>query len=324
MRVLIVKTSSLGDLVHMLPALSDARRARPDVAFDWLCEKPFADIPTWHPAVRRVIPCELRRWRNDLWGMWQRGEWQAFKQTLQTQSYDVIVDAQGLFKSAFLARQAHGPVVGHQWEWPASWLYDRRITLPAPLHAVNRMRALLAQALGYPQPTDVPDYGIERSRFASAFTATPYVVFLHATTWPTKCWPLDRWQTLGRWCREQSYDVLLPWGSDAEKAQAEQIAQPFGGRVLPRLDLTAMAGVLAQAKAVVGVDTGLAHVAAAVNTPSVTLYGPTVPALTGTMGPRQVHVCATDARTVDKARPNTVDVTRAVDSLRRLLLESAT
>lgn len=324
MHVLIVKTSSLGDLIHALPALTDAHRARPELRFDWLCEKTFSEIPSWHPAVERVITCEMRRWRKNLWQTWRGGEWRAFRDALREISYDLVLDAQGLLKSAFLVAQARGPSVGNAWERAATPFYDRHIVLPKGIHAVNRQRQLFAQALGYPCPSTAPEYGLDRTRFKRPELTQPYAVFLHATTWPTKCWPEAYWQELGRWLIQKKYQVLLPWGSESERETALRIASGFGGIVLPRLDLTAVAGVLAHAKAVVGVDTGLAHLAAAVDTPSVTLYGPTLPALTGTVGKHQVHLSATNASTVDRQRPNTVPVFQVIDALNNLFAESST
>lgn len=321
MHILIVKTSSLGDLVHTLPALTDAHRARPDLRFDWLCEKSFAEIPAWHPAVECVISCEMRRWRNNLWQTWRHREWQAFRTALRARSYDLVLDAQGLLKSALLAQQARGPVVGTARERAARLLYDRHIAIPRNDHAVERQRNLFAQALDYPRPMAAPDYGLRRDQFAKPDLPQPYVVFLHATTWPTKCWLDGHWQDLGRWLVRQGYKVVLPWGSEQEHQTAQRIAVAFGGLVLPRMNLSAVAGVLAHAKAVVGVDTGLAHLAAAVGTPSVTLYGPTLPALTGTVGQHQMHLGSTEATTVDRARPNNVPPTQVIEVLRTLLTE---
>jgi heptosyltransferase-1 len=319
MRVLIVKTSSLGDLVHALPAVTDAHAARTQVRFDWLSEKAFAEIPAWHPAVERVIPCEMRRWRKNLWLSWRSGEWRRFRNALRESPYDLVLDAQGLFKSAFLASQARGPVAGHARENAAALFYDRSIPVPRNDHAVDRQRDLFAKALGYERPVTAPDFGLARALFAKPDLAQPYVVFLHATTWPTKCWPESYWQQLGRWFMHQGCSVVLPWGNEAERIVAERIATDFGGVVLPRMNLTAVAGVLAHAQVVVGVDTGLAHLAAAVNTPSVTLYGPTLPGLTGTIGRNQKHLCATGAVTVDRNRPNDILPLRVIEVLGPML-----
>lgn len=323
MRVLIVKTSSLGDLVHTLPALTDASRARPGVRFDWLAERPFAQIPAWHPSVDRVIESDLRRWRRAPLATLRGPAWREFRASLREVVYDLVLDAQGLVKSALLAAQAIGPRAGLDFssarEPLAALFYQRRLRVARDRHAVERVRALFAQALDYAQPASAADYGIERARFAAPELPQPYLVFLHATTWPTKCWPEASWQALGAWARDRGFAVALPWGTDAERGAAERIAAAFGGTVLPRMDLSGVAGVLAHARAVVGVDTGLAHVAAAVGTPSITLYGPTLPGRTGTVGAGQVHLRSTDAASVDRARPTTVAVERVIDALAQML-----
>ncbi|HUP91192.1 MAG TPA: lipopolysaccharide heptosyltransferase I [Solimonas sp.] len=319
MRVLIVKTSSLGDLVHALPALTDAARARPELRFDWLAERPFAEIPRWHPAVGRVIASDLRRWRRQGLGALRSPEWAAFRTELRAHEYGLVLDAQGLLKSAWLASRARGPRAGLDWhsvrEPLVALTYARRYAVPKGLHAVERVRRLFAQALDYAPPESAPDFGLRRAQFATPQLASPYLVFLHATTWPGKCWAESSWQELGRWAVHRGLGVVLPWGSEAERATAERIAARFGGLVLPRLDLSGVASVLAHAQATVGVDTGLAHVGAAVGTPGITLYGPTLPGLTGTVGAHQVHLRSSDATTVDRARTTTVPVAQVIDRL---------
>jgi len=325
MRVLIVKTSSLGDVIHTLPALSDARAAVPDLVCDWLIERAFAEIPGWHPAVQRVIPCELRRWRRHPIEAWRSGEWGRFVTELRRESYDLIVDAQGLVKSAWLASRARGlragPDRGSARESLAAMFYQRRIVLPAHdrAHAVPRMRMLLSQALGYALPESVPEFGLRRDRFSAAGMPPRYAVFLHATTWPTKRWPDASWQRLGAWLSDQGVAALLPWGNEAERATADRIAAGFGGVVLPKLKLADLAGVLAQASFVVGVDTGLSHLANALAVPSVTLYGPTVPELTGTIGRDQVHIKSREEMTIDRDRAVDIAVERVQDAISAFL-----
>jgi heptosyltransferase-1 len=312
--VLIVKTSSLGDVVHTLPAVSDARAARTDLEFDWVVESAFAEIPGWHPAVRAVIPCALRRWRRSPLQALGSGEWGRFRQQLRGTQYELVLDAQGLLKSAWLAGCARGPRVGPDRrsarEPLAAAFYQRGIRLPerTQSHAVQRLRLLFAAALGYPLPATPPDFGLKRTQFAESAFATPYCVLLHATTWPSKAWPERSWIELGLWLKSRGLRCVLPWGSDAERHTSERIAAAVDGIAPPRMRLTELAGVLAHARFVVGVDTGLAHLAAAVATPSVTLYGPTLPGLTGTVGANQIHLRSTDASTIDRARPTTVAV----------------
>lgn len=297
MRVLLIKTSSLGDVIHTLPALTDAARAIPGIQFDWVVEEGFAEIPRWHPAVARVIPVALRRWRKNLFKTWRSGEWQRFKDSLSQQPYDLILDAQGLLKSAFLTRYARGPVAGldaHSAREPfASRFYQQGVSVAWGQHAVERVRQLFAQALGYALPETTGDYGVCRERLAPAVSDAPYVVFLHGTTWATKHWPERYWRELAEHLSTAGRHVRLPWGNSEEKARAERIAHALSGvQVLPKLNLAGVAAQLAGATACVAVDTGLGHLAAALDVPTISLYGPTNPGWTGAYGRSQVHVAS--------------------------------
>ncbi len=290
MRILLVKTSSLGDLIHSFPAVSDAARALPGVRFDWLVEESFAEVPAWHPAVAEVIPFALRRWRRDWRRAWRGGELAAFRRRLQRESYDRVIDAQGLLKSALPTRLAHGPSAGlsarSAREPLAAWFYQHQVRVSRQQHAIERVRQLFAAALGYPRPETAPDYGL-------CFSPAPdpvarYLVLLHGTTWPSKHWPEAYWAELARLAGEAGFALRLPWGDPHDRLRAERIIAAAGvGELLPRQSLTGLAEMLASASGVVGVDSGLAHLAAAVGTPAVTLYGPTRTELTGALGPRQ-------------------------------------
>jgi heptosyltransferase-1 len=296
MRVLIVKTSSMGDIIHTLPALTDAGKAIPGISFDWVVEENFAEIPAWHPLVKNVIPIAWRRWRKQLFSAATRAEWRQFRERLQASSYDVVLDAQGLIKSALFARMAKGVHAGPDWRsarepW-AALLYQRRFPIVREQHAIKRLRSLFSQALGYEQPDSVPDYGIDRGRFLSDVSSEqPYLVFLHGTTWATKHWPETHWLALAKLANQNGFAVKLPWGTATELERAERIAaQCEQVEVLPKLDLLGAATVIAGAKAIVAVDTGLGHLAAALDVPTLSLYGPTDPLLTGALGRSQVHL----------------------------------
>ena len=294
MRVLIVKTSSLGDVIHTLPALTDAARAIPGIRFDWVVEEGFAEIPGWHPAVDQVIPVNIRRWRKQLWQTFKNGEWRQFKARVRERSYDLVIDAQGLLKSAWLTRYVKAPVAGlDRYSAREGWssrFYDRRLSVALGQHAVERVRQLFALALAYDLPDGLGDYGLDLSRLDLPPTA-PYVVFLHGTTWDTKHWPEAYWRTLAERMDQHRLKVCLPWGNPVEKARAERIAQGLAHcQVLPKLNLAGVARILAAAKACVAVDTGLGHLAAALDVPTVSLFGPTDPGLTGAYGRAQVHL----------------------------------
>jgi heptosyltransferase-1 len=315
-------------VIHSLPALTDAARAIPGIQFDWVVEEGFAEIPTWHPAVAQVIPVALRRWRKNLWQTLRSGEWRSFKQRLQAIDYDLVIDAQGLLKSALLTRYVKAPVAGldrqSAREPLASRFYDRPQTVAWGQHAVERVRQLFALALGYPLPAGVGDYGLSRERLVAGEVSPPYVLFLHGTTWASKHWPEADWRALAEHLDSRGLAVRLPWGSEAEKARAERIVAGLQhASVLPKLNLRGVAAAIAGARACVAVDTGLGHLAAALDVPSISLYGPTLPSKVGAYGRGQVHLCATGplAGGGDRNQPcfDGLDAARVAPELDRLL-----
>lgn len=296
MRVLLIKTSSLGDVIHTLPALTDAARAIPGIQFDWVVEEGFAEIPAWHPAVAQVIPVAIRRWRKNLWQTLKNGDWRRFKARLRETDYDLVIDAQGLLKSAWLTRYVKAPIAGldrdSAREPIACRFYDHLYPVPKNQHALERTRQLFAQALGYQLPAEIGDYGLDRAAMADASQA-PYLLFLHGTTWASKHWPEADWRALAERMAGQGWAVRLPWGNETEKARAERIVAGIDGAgVLPKLNLAGVAKVIAGATACVAVDTGLGHLAAALDVPCISLYGPTLPGRVGAYGRGQVHLCA--------------------------------
>lgn len=316
MKVLIVKTSSMGDVLHTLPALTDAMRAIPTIRFDWVVEENFAQIPSWHPAVDRVLPVAIRRWRKHWFGSQQREERLRFKQALQSREYDVVIDAQGLIKSAALVTRLakgvkHGQDSRSAREPFASWWYDKRHEINKQQHAVERTRELFAKSLGYQKPQTQGDYAI-----ASHFLARPpadagrYLVFLHATTRDNKHWPESHWRELISLLEPGGLRIKLPWGTEHEHQRAQRLAAGFTHvDVLPKLTLEQVAQTLAGAKAVVSVDTGLSHLTAALDRPNITLYGPTDPGLIGGYGLNQQALRASekgDMATISAAQVNAV------------------
>jgi lipopolysaccharide heptosyltransferase I len=302
MRVLIVKTSSMGDVLHTLPALTDAMLAIPGIRFDWVVEEGFAQIPSWHEAVERVIPVAIRRWRKAWFSAPIKAERKAFRDTLQAVHYDVIIDAQGLVKSAALVtRLAKGVKHGMDWQTAreplASLFYNRRHHIARQQHAVERTRELFAQSLGYRKPETQGDYAIARHFLTQQDNPTqPYTVLLHATTRDDKHWPEAHWRELIGLLKESGLRIKLPWGAPHEEARAKRLAEGFDFvEVLPRLSLEEIAHVLAGAKFVVSVDTGLSHLTAALDRPNITLYGPTDPGLIGGYGKNQVACCSADS-----------------------------
>ncbi|WP_286772312.1 lipopolysaccharide heptosyltransferase RfaC [Leclercia sp. UBA1284] len=296
MRVLIVKTSSMGDVLHTLPALTDAQQAIPGIRFDWVVEEGFAQIPSWHAAVDRVIPVAIRRWRKAWFSAAVKAERKAFREAVQAEEYDVIIDAQGLVKSAALVtRLARGIKHGMDWQSAreplASLFYNQRHSVPKQQHAVERTRELFALSLGYSKPQSQGDYAIAQ-HFLNHLNADAgqYAVFLHATTRDDKHWPEANWRELIGLLAASGIRIKLPWGAPHEEARAKRLADGFDYvEVLPRMSLEEVAKVLAGAKFVVSVDTGLSHLTAALDRPNITLYGPTDPGLIGGYGMNQLE-----------------------------------
>lgn len=295
MRVLVVKMSSLGDIIHTLPALSDAAKAIPGIRFDWVVEENFAEIPAWHPAVDKVIPIALRRWRKHPLRNFRGPEWRACKAALRSNHYDAVIDAQGLMKSAFVARLVKAPVYGFDKhsarERIASSAYQHKIAIRRDLHAVERTRQLFAAALHYKPVEGRGDYGVRANLENGKTRRSQGLLFFHGTARAEKLWPEEHWVALAGLAGEAGFPVALPWGSDEEKRRAGTIASKAdNATVLPELNLVGLASLLLEADGAVAVDTGLGHLAAALDVPTVSLYGPTSTKLIGAYGENQVHI----------------------------------
>jgi heptosyltransferase I len=284
--ILLIKTSSLGDVVHNLPVVGDIRARFPRARIDWVVEEAYGDIVGMHPGVHRTIPVALRRWRGNLLKLAHWREFGQFRRALSGVRYDCVIDTQGLIKSALLARAAsagarHGFAAGSAREPLAAKFYDVAHVVPRDLHAVVRNRRLAALALGYALPAAL-DYGIAPPAGLAQGEHRPYCVLLHATSSAGKLWPESSWERLGGELERQGYASVLPWGNSAEHARSERIARALRDAVVPPAQgIPGMAGLLAGAKAVIGVDTGLSHLAAALGCPVVALYCGTHPRLTG-------------------------------------------
>ena len=299
MRVLIVRLSSMGDLVQTLPALSDAEKAYPHIRFDWAVDESFVQVPSWHRRVEHVFPSAFRRWGLNLAGA-RDGEIRSFISRLRSYSYDAIVDVQGEWKSAAIARLAKGPRRGYDGpsvhEWGAHLLYRTRFSVPKGQHSMHRMRGLLSKALDYSFTDEHVDYGIDFSRLldSSSTPDGPFVVLIHSTSWASKVWPEEYWRDLMFTITQAGYKVVLPWGSEIERTRSFRIAgDEKNAFVLPPLSISEKASIISRAIATVGLDTGLSHIAAAFGVPSVTLYGATDPVLVGATGRLQVHIAST-------------------------------
>ena len=281
--------SSLGDVVHNMPVIADILRRYPEAQIDWLVEESFIELVQLVHGVRRAIPFSLRRWRKRLFSPDNWREIGAFRRALAAEKYDLVIDCQGLIKTAWVASWARGPLTGLAnrtdgagFEWPVRFFYDRRVPIAPRTHVVERTRQLVAAALGepVPQPADDIDFGLDTRQAALAVSAlglnlpVPYVVFVHATSRADKQWPDAAWIELGQAIVRRGGSIVLPWGSDAERETSERLAREFGAAAVvpPKLSLPAVVGLIDGAAATVGVDTGLVHIAAALKRPTVELY----------------------------------------------------
>lgn len=290
--ILFIKTSSLGDVIHHMPAVTEAKRHNPDARIAWVVEENYAPLAALHPAVAEVIPVAVRRWRRRffLWSSWRDAR--NFIARLRARTYDTIVDAQGLARSAVLARIARGTRHGYDAasvrERVAALAYNVKQSVPRSEHAIARNRALTGLALGY-TVEGAPDFGLDREKLAGV-TRAPYAIFLHATAQKVKEWPEENWLALAK-AIEGKTGVLLPFGSPAEKARADRLAgQLTNTRVPIGRAIDDMARMIAGASFVVGVDTGILHLAAALGVPLVGIFCGSEPSLTGPRGPGRIKV----------------------------------
>ena len=272
MRLLIVKTSSMGDVVHALPVLADIRAHHADVVIDWLVEAAYAPIPQMHRGVTRVLPMSWRKWRRALTS---GSTWKAMRELstqLKSERYDLVLDLQGLVKSALWARRASGPVAGYDRRsarepW-AALAYHKRAAVALELPAVVRCRQLAAAHLGYNVPNTAPDFGL-RAPAPGWGPKSPYAVLIPNASRKEKLWPERHWVTVGKRLRERGLIPVVLWGTDEEQTLAERIAADCEGDVPPFLRVGEMAAVLAGARQVVGLDTGFTHLSAALGRPTI-------------------------------------------------------
>ena len=274
----------MGDVLHNLPVVTDICRHAPHAHIDWVVEENFSLLPKLHPRVNRAIPVAIRRWRKSLWQ--SRSEIQTACRDLRTGHYDFALDTQGLLKSALVTRCIHATRCGFDWnsarEPISSLFYDRSYFVAKDQHAVERNRQLAGQALGY-TPQGEPDYGIHAPDLALPWLpAKPYAVMLHATSHNDKLWNEENWVALGKYLHQIGIRSVLPWGSAQEKMRSERLCLAINDAICtPGINLNEAAMMLGHAKAVIGVDTGLSHLAAALGVPTIGIYTATDPGLTG-------------------------------------------
>ena len=292
MKILLIKMSSMGDIFHTFPAITDLKEKYPEVVIDWVVEEGFAEIAAWHPAIRRVIPIDLRRWmKQKNWSSWSA--FRQWRKALKSEHYDCVIDAQGLLKSALVTRFAsadtlHGYDKKSARESISSRFYSHTHLVSKEQHAVERTRQLFASIFSYTPPPAL-NFGINQN-FAWVQKDSRKLVFIIGTSWTTKLWSTAHWQTLAKIAVEQGYNLEIIWGSESERIIADQIMAvcPTANRPQQRLSITTIAEKLVEAAGVIGLDTGFSHLAGALETPTIALYGPTSPIKVGLIG---AHTC---------------------------------
>ncbi|MDB5854110.1 MAG: waaC [Herminiimonas sp.] len=321
----MVRVSSLGDVVHNMPMVSDLHHHFPDAQIDWVVEEAYTDLVQLHSAVHRVIPIALRRWRKSLLSSKTRAEMREFRRSLRQDVYDIVFDTQGLFKTGAVMRMAHlaqngqrvglaNATEGSGYEALSRVFHTLSIPVGLHTHAVQRARLVAASALGY-QIDGPPDFGLRQAPILSAHPAwlprTPYAAFFHGTAGPSKRWNEKDWVSLGNHVVARGLQIALPWGDPPELEAAKRIANGISGAlVLPKLPLMDAVLLVQRARLVVGVDSGLTHIAAAFERPTVEIY---------CASPRWKTEGDWSSRIVnlgDEGIPPTLDVvSRAVDQL---------
>jgi heptosyltransferase-1 len=317
--ILFIKTSSLGDVIHHMPAVTDARKHFPDAKISWMVEEAYVPLARLHPGVDEVIPVAVRRWRKEILKLATfskaRGEVGALRAKLRQKKFDRIIDTQGLVKTVLLSKWAHGERHGYDAksirEPLASRFYNVKHTVSRELHAVDRNRALTAAALGY-SVAGGPDYGIDRKRIAPVSDA-PYALLFHATAQERKEWPEERWIEVGKALEAKGITPLLPWGNERERERSERIRSALKhARVPEKQPLGQVAGLIAGATLVAGVDTGLLHLAAALEVPLVAIFIATKPGLSGPVSRGPMTTLGTAGET-----PSAAEVIAAIEALPR-------
>lgn len=290
--VLLVKMSSLGDIIHSFAAVHDFKMRFPNVQLTWAAEEAYVSLLAEHPDVDVVLPVPLRRLRktSHLWFLTR--EWRMFRKHFSALPFDLAIDAQGLLKSAVLTYKASAPQkVGFDYksarEAPATAFYNRTIAVDKTLHAVTRTRELFAQTFSYTFDRQNPNFGLSPLYEQQQ----KQLLFFHATSWLSKTLPKRTWQQLAHLATTAGYDVLLPWGNKKEFSQAQQIAgKNMKCRILPAMDIPALGQLLARSAGAISVDTGLGHLAGAYGLPVLGIFGPTLIEKSGILGPYSKNI----------------------------------
>ena len=304
-KILLVKLSSLGDVLHNLPIVWDLRERLPNAQIDWIVEEAY--VPILAPlkttekfrGIDQIIPVAFRRWRKRLLSLSTWREFFEMRQLLHATSYDVVIETQGLLKSGLvcaLAKKSNSVIVaglGNATEYSgyepiARMFYTQSVYVPVKCHAIDRSRQVMCSAFDWPllnrsdkpprfYPTELiqqlPALAIEGLQKATDGLPIPYIVCFHSTARVAKRWPNESWMNLGQALAEQGYQLIFPWGNAEERKVSELIASKIPGAIVPRAISIEEAYVLiVNSDLTIGVDTGLTHLAAVLGKPTVEIY----------------------------------------------------
>ncbi len=320
MRVLIIKLTSMGDLMHALPALTDAAKKIPNIEFDWVVDENFSEVPLWHPKVKSIITTNHRSWKKNIFSTSLIRELRTIKYTLNNINYNAVIDMQNNLKSAaisfFVNDFVHGLDKASAREYPSHLAYKFTYGISKKNHAISRQRELLALSLNYEFLNQNIDYGIQKDKFERPNFKLPnkFIFLVHNASWPTKMWSISRWQALIKLINKEGYMAILPSGSTEEFERAKEIASISNEALaIPAQSLNKTAFIIENATGCICSDTGLAHLSAMLGKPSVTLYSVTDEKLIGTRGKNQSHIISADSKM------NSITPHRAWDELRLLI-----
>ena len=285
-RILIIKTSSLGDIVHCLPVINDIKYFVPESSIDWLVEECFADVPRLHPGVDSVITISLRTWKKNLR---KKSTWIGLYKSIKAireNHYDIIIDFQGLLKSAFFTLFTRGDIHGFDKtsirEGAASYFYKFTHTVSKQIHAVVRNRELASKCFQYELLDQSAHFGLEIHNINNFNLSERYVVLIHGSSKKSKQWPKEHWLKVIQFFNVLGLRVLLPWGNLEEYHFSKALRKAStNSLVLPKMNISDLANVISGAKCIIGVDSGLTHLGNAVGIPTIGLYMDSNPYLTG-------------------------------------------
>ena len=303
MRVLIIKLTSMGDLMHALPALTDAAKHLPNIEFDWVVDENFSEVPLWHPKVKSVITTNHRSWKKNIFSSSLINELRNIKSRLNNTKYEAVIDMQNNLKSAavsFLVKDSvHGLDKASAREYPSHLAYKFKHQVSKEIHAISRQRQLLALSLNYEFDVKDIDYGIQNDNFERPNIELPnkFLFLVHNASWPTKMWSISRWQEVIKLINSAGYMAVLPSGSREEFERAREIASISADALaIPAQSLNRTAYIIKKADGCICSYTGLAHLSALLGKPSVTLYSVTDEKLIGTRGKNQIHIISSNSK----------------------------